>query len=358
MKMKNIRKFHKFYVVSLLLLIVLSFTSVKAIDVLEVQIWDYSGQNPNRYSDHTRCEVVYALEKYWLFYDWVEGSSGIFMMFSDDAQVWSDPVEIINTGENEAGVKAFFHRGMFHVFYYSIESYQLYIKTSEDGLTYTTAEMIYRFPDTLNPISEGWGYDIIVARNRYFLAFDDPIETGGSGDIFITKSSDLTTAGWELPIRVMTNPGVTDYAPDLLWAKGKIWLVWDYIGDDDFSDVWLTSSRDGIIWDTPWPMHNLADENNIWGPFSLIWEKGQFIFVTRISTHDFPWKWRIAYSISNNGVTWSHFEYLTSDPGIDHSQEKGATVFPIYDDELAYTYSSIFKRTTGPFELVQVFFNP
>jgi hypothetical protein len=355
--MKNIRNIHKFYVVSLLLLIISSFTAVKAFDVIEISIKDYPGQNPNPYSDHTRCEVVYALEKYWLFYDWFEdGSSGIFVMFSDDAQVWSGPFEIINTWEKEAGVKAFFHRGQFYVFYYSIDSYQLYVKTSVDGLTYTAAESIYVFPNTLT-ITEGWGYDILLARNRYFLAFDDPTPVGGTGDIFITKSSELTLNSWEERVRV-TSTAPTDYAPDLLWAKGKIWLVWDYNGMDGYSDVWLTSSRDGITWEIPWPMHNPADPNNIWGPFSLIWEKGQFIFVTRYSKNLFPWKWRIAYSTSTDGITWSSFAYLTSEPGPDHSQEKGATVFPIYDAESDFTYSTIFKRTSGLFGLWQVFFNP
>lgn len=307
----------------------------------ESQIW-WTDINPHNDSDHTRCDVIFAKGTYWLFFDWNTAdwiNPDIYVMSSLDAVTWEDPVPLVSTSAIENDPRAFVYDGTIYLTYQS--GGVIYIMTSTDGVEYSDPRMLYQ-----SPLGGFAAYQDFVYKDGWFyMAYED----GATQAIMVTKSPDLVT--WEDPVVAIDTPG-PDYTPDICLARGKIWLVWNYNTENGHSHPFIISSEDGITWTEPLLISPPNPTDDVYGPFSLIYDRGKFIFVTRITSDTslpaWQWPWRMSISTSKDGITWTPFEAVGQDIDVNIYQEKGGTVFPVQngirEGRTVFSYSIVFKN--------------
>ena len=302
----------------------------------EVVIWNTTNY-PGDTSDHTRCEVLFAKGYYWLYFDWVPeggGNPDIYMMKSRNAADWSSPQAVVSGPDNEQDPRVLFYGGTFHLTF--LIGDVLYIQTSTDGEHFGGQRVLYDTPG-------GLSYNKLVNHDgSFYLGYEDL----ASRDIYVAKSQDLYN--WEDPVVAGQTPQV-DFVPDLCVGQGRIWVVWNYFADGR-SHLMIVSSEDGVTWTEGTEIPTGSDVTWVFGPYSLIWDKGKFIFVTRMAPSEvLPVNlrhWRMMMAISSDGYTWSPFEQVSEPQDVDYYWEKGGTIFPLtVGRNSGYAYSVVFKRT-------------
>jgi hypothetical protein len=296
------------------------------------------------YSSHTKCEVVQAKGRYWLFFDWVaEGQDpmnpDIFVMSSVDGRSWNGPFPVAATNGPEHSVKVVFCQGRFFVTYQLDQN--LYYRTSQDGRHFSDPVWFY---DAAGGGIHYVDHDIIFANDRFYLTWTEVFDP--FGELFITSSPNLHD--WTTPLQITHSPGLIDFTPELCWAKGKLWLFWDAGYDSTHARIYFKHSTDGIQWSDRYFITPQSDTNEYWGPFTVLFERGRFIFVTRTYMYDGPnwweWNWRIVYTTSRDGISWTPFTPLTNPSTEQDYAEVGPTVFPLHVPGRGHSYSVIFKR--------------
>jgi hypothetical protein len=334
------------FVITLALSMGLVPYQVEALSVDEVEALWTTDVDPRPWSDHTRCDAVFAKGQNWVYFDWAqtsESKQGIFLLDGTNA------VPVVNSEYPELlfSPRVLYHDEQFYLTYRKTDlidnppedgAYAVFLKMSSDGINFGPAEEIYR------PDNNGWigTHDIIFAQDWFYLAYFDFT----SGDIFVVKSRDLNE--WTTPEPAAATDGINDFAPDLCWARGKIWLAWDYTSSG-LSTVWITNSHDGVTWAEPVEIPPTDPHNEVWGPFSLIWFRGQFILATRARHQGQPFTQRITYTTSKDGIKWTEYTLVTSpscDPDYDECMEKGSVIFPILGDGISHglEFAIVFKR--------------
>ena len=281
--------------------------------------------NPNPWSDHSRCSAVFARGQNWLYFDWTETSHSNPDIYLLDG---ANAVPIVTGEEFELGPRVLYYDDQFYLTYRKATSdmpqgsaYAVFLRTSSDGIAFGPETELFRPASSYIE-----SHDILFANGWFYLAYCDL----AYGDIFVVKSRNLVD--WTSPVCAASTPGTTDFCPALCWAKGKIWLAWDYTPLDGFSTVWVTSSPNGVDWSEPTEIPPTEPYKEVWGPFSLIWSKGQFILATRAMYVGDQTSWRICFTASKDGITWSEYTLATS-PSCEFPYyqcvEKGSVVFPL-----------------------------
>jgi len=321
-------------------------------------IWE-TDTNPEPYSGHSGCDVLYAFGKYWLYYDWVaEGGApwnpNIYMRYSSDAKTWSDAITLADELVPEHSVKAFYCDNTIYITY--IRGQELYYQTSTDGLTYSPPNLMLELP-SVGPYSGD--IEIVYGNGVFYLAsmFD-------SQDIWIIRSVDLQS--WSEPCLAAGDPEVIDYLCDLCWADGQLWLLWDKSVSGSPAYLFTAYSTDGIQWSPPIQIPPFRTSYEHWGA-SVIWDNGQFLLIARIAepiSHGssppfITYRWRLYLTSSEDGINWTPLQqatelFLDGDYG-----EKGPGIFPIYKGSRSFSYSVIYKKYwfEGPYQLCQSFFD-
>lgn len=298
-------------------------TQVEALSISDAEpLWE-TGIDPNPWSDHTRLTAVFAQDQNWLYFDWT-----LTDQHNPDIYLWdgTEAVPVVNTAEPEIDPRVFYYNEQFYLTYEKTttdlpegSAYAIFLRTSQDGITFGPETELYS-PES-NYIES---HDILFAKGWFYLAYNDL----AYGDIFVVKSRNLVD--WTSPVCAAGTPDLVDFAPALCWARGKIWLAWDYTANGEYSTVWITSSRNGVDWSDPIEIPPTEPYHEAWGPFSLIFSSGQFILATRarqLGTYPF----RICYTTSRDGVTWSPYTLVTSpspEPPNFFCVEKGPVVYP------------------------------
>ncbi len=319
-------------------------------------IWE-TNTNPEPYSGHTGCEVLYAFDKYWLYYDWIPDDGNpynpnVYMRYSSDARTWSNAIPLAEELVPEHSVKAFYCENTIYVTY--IKGQALYYQTSTDGITYELPKMIMSLP---NAGAYSTDIELVYGDGVFYLA-----TTLNSPDIWIMKSTDLET--WSEPYLAAGDPQVVDFICDLCWADGKLWLFWDKSISGSPAYLFAAYSYDGIQWSAPILIPPLRTSYEHWGS-SVIWDSGQFVLVTRIaepiSHGSWPpfvsYRWRLYLTTSEDGINWTPFREATEFSLDGDYGEKAPGVFPIYKGDRSFSYSIIYKKYwfEGPYQICQSF---
>lgn len=217
---------------------------VAALSVGEAESLWTTDINPNPWSDHSRCSAVFAQGQNWLYFDWTEtGQWNPDIYLLNGVEI----VPIVASEEFELGPRVLYYDDQFYLTYRKAtldmpqgSAYAVFLRTSSDGVTSGPEIELFR------PAS-GYieSHDILFANGWFYLAYCD-LEYG---DIFVVKSRDLVD--WTTPVCAAGTLDTTDFCPALCWAKGKVWLAWDYTPLDGFSTVRVTSSPNGVDWSEP-----------------------------------------------------------------------------------------------------------
>ncbi|MFW9795181.1 MAG: sialidase family protein [Candidatus Thorarchaeota archaeon] len=319
-------------------------------------IWE-TDTNPEPFSGHTGCEVLYAFDKYWLYYDWVPEDGGssnpnVYMRYSPDAKTWSNAIPLADELVPEHTVKAVYCEDTIYVIY--IRGQALYYQSSIDGLNYDTPKMMFELPGAG---AYSGDVEIVYGDGVFYVAsmFNSP-------DLWVMKSTDLET--WSEPYLAAGDPEAVDFICDLCWADGKLWLFWDKSVSGNPAYLFAAYSSDGIEWSPPIPIPPFRSSYEHWGA-SVIWDNGQFILVARIaepiSHGSWPpfvsYRWRLYLTTSEDGINWTPFREVTEFSLDGDYGEKAPGVFPIYKGDRSFSYSIIYKKYwfDGPYQICQSF---
>ena len=339
--MKNIKIIFCFFMITMTLSMGLVPSQVEALPVNEVEPLWTTDLNPNPISDHTRCAAVFARGQNWLYFDWVNDQS------NPDIYLWNgvEPVPVVATDDREFGPRVLYYDDQFYLTYRKStpgylegEAYGVFLRVSEDGITFGPETELF---SPASHVIES--HDILFANGWFYLAYVDV----AYGDIFMIKSIDLVD--WTTPIVIAGTSDTPDFCPALCWARGRIWLAWDYADPTGISTLWIKNSQDGVTWSEPVEIPLDETYNEIWGPFALTWSKGQFVFTSRARHFGTYSTWRICYTTSRDGVTWTDFTLATSescDPPFYQCVEKGSVVYPLFgdSDNKGFSFAIVFKR--------------
>ncbi|MFX1481855.1 MAG: hypothetical protein ACFFCP_01555 [Promethearchaeota archaeon] len=322
-------------------------------------IWE-TDTSPEPYSGHSRCEVLHAFGKYWLYYDWVPDGGdpenpNVYMRYSSDAITWSDAIPLADDQVPEHTVKVLYCENTIYVTY--IKGEAIYYQSSTDGMNYSPPEMMFEVPGAGVHVGD---IEIAYGDGVFYVA-----SNLNTPDIWVTTSLDLVT--WDGPFLAVGYPFAGAYVSELCWADGKLWLFWDASVSGSPAYPFTAYSSNGILWSDPIPIPPLGPSYLHWGPFSVIWDNGQFLLVSRIAepiSHGssqpyVTYRWRLYITTSEDGINWTPFRQVTDFcPDGDYG-EKGPGIFPIYKGNKSFSYSIIYKKYwfDGPYQLCQAFLN-
>ena len=162
---------------------------------------------------------------------------------------------------------------------------------------------------------------------------------GFQNEIFYTTSSD-NGVSWSDDTRLTTSPG-TDEMPSVMQASDEtIWVVWSSYRTGDFEVFYKTSSDNGVYWSGDTRLTNYTGrdvdphitqlmDGRIW----VIWHR------------DVEGNFDLFYTTSSdNGVSWSDEDQLTTNPSWDLSP----SITQTWDGMIWVVWSSY---RTGDFEV-------